>query len=301
MDTSTILNEKTRSRVEDVLGYLDFFSDAAGPTTPVQVIDTDWDRPATGVGRHGGFPHRLPNARWPRHVLDAELGDDPTDRPDDDRMAHVVTFEAASLTVPGVPKGAHSVSLFTPSLSMPGEPAITGIFSQEGELAEDGGDLPPALRENRFTSPCGLQLLPAIEIPLVVFVVGVIDFAHYRELVDDHDEEMNRLPDEQSKDNYVQHRSSLGAYVQLVGAHRFTEDEFDAIREVQNTLRSIPYVGGRHLRIQQDWPTSWGELGDDGELVMQFGEELAGINCGDAGLVYVSGDAEGLTGDWDCA
>lgn len=278
-----VANERTREKLEELLVYLEFLAELPGPRTSVQILDTSSSQPVTGRSWHGGLPRGVAPPRWPRHPLDADLGDDVDVSPDDDRMAHVVTLEAAAVEVAGVPGDAGAIVLFTPSLRMPADPLIDGFFVSRAEMEATGDEAHPPMRESRYAEPCGIQLLDPIEVPLALFVVCHIgDFEYYREVAADEPER-------------------LAAFDELFGGpRRFSADELQALRDAQCLLKTLPYVGGRHLRLQPSWETAPGELqAASSSFVMQFGEELAGINCGDHGAVYVSGDAQGLVAEWE--
>ncbi len=281
MDPGTIMNPTTRKRVEELLGYLDFTRDIPGPRCKVFFLDTDFDRPADGASFHGGLPVLPAAIEWPRHPLDPDLEDDVELDRRDDRMAHLLTLDVSDLETPGVPSHAASLSLFTPSLSIPADPLIVGVFSTDQvELSAS-----EPMRENRYSEPCGVHRLPAIDVPMVVFVINSLDYASYAEL---HQEDEGSRSDE-----------TLAAYYQLMGERRLSEDEFTALEESRKLIASLPYVGGRHLKIQQEWATADGELEAENGLIMQFGDEIAGINCGDQGVVYVSSNGDDVFGDWE--
>lgn len=263
-----------------------------GRRVKVHLIRKD-GAPPMGINRIGGVPLGVPLSRWPDHRRWSDL--------DDPRQAHILSIDAAQLATP-TPSGARALSLFvpTPSWLEDFNPVTLVPLTQEQLADAPAPNQPEDVEEDdrrrvRTVAPEGFTILPAIELPLAAFLDLPCDHAEYLERCREEDESLAGLSEEEA-DEFLRSESPLADLNQaLLPRFRLDEAELAALGELGPALRSEPYIGGAPLWLQSHLHEHDFALVAKlaGEFFMQFGEELAGINCGDAGILYV-------TPSWSC-
>ncbi len=243
------------------------------------------------INRIGGVPLGVPLSHWPAHQQWVDL--------DDPRQAHLISIDAAQLEVP-VPDGARAISLFIATPSELDDTPVTLLAIPEAFLRKAAVAAPPADAESRVrTIPEeGFDILPAISLPLAAFLSLPCDHNEYLERWDEESAGLEKR-DEDAARAYLMSDSPLADLNQAIAPrYRLSLEQFDALDDLQPTLRQEPYIGGAPLPLQAHlWGKDFAAVDHwSSEFFMQFGEEIANISLGDAGILCV-----GATwSSWDC-